>query len=127
MKSIRLQNQWTRSSNGWLAGVCQGLGERFDINPGLVRLFWFISILFFGVGLFLYFVCAFIMPVEGKEESALKPKILGVCLRLSERLEVDVVPLRILTFFALLGSAGTVLLVYFALHFLLPNHSQIQN
>jgi phage shock protein C len=125
MKTLRLHDQWTRSSEGWLAGVCQGLGERFDINPGLLRLIWFVSIFFFGVGLFLYFVCAFVIPVEGKEDSVLQPKVLGVCLRLADRLDVDVTPLRILSIFALMGSFGTILFVYIALHFLLPQSSRL--
>ena len=127
MNGLRLQDQWSRSNDGWLAGVCQGLGERFEINPGLVRLMWFISILFFGVGLFLYFLCAFIMPVEGNEDSVLEPKLLGVCLRLSQKFDVDVVPLRIFTFLALMGSFGTILLLYFVLHFVLPSQTQLHD
>lgn len=120
MNAMLVRNQWVRSPKGWLAGVCQGLGESFGINPGLLRLVWIASILLFGVGLLLYFVCAFVMPVEGKEETVLEPKVVGVCLRLADKLDVDVVPLRILAVFALLGSFGTVLLLYFILHFLLP-------
>ncbi len=126
MKSMRLRNQWTRSSDGWVAGVCQGLGERLELNPAMVRLVWFLSVLFFGVGLLLYLVCAFVMPVEGNEDSALQPKLLGVCYRLSEKLDIDVVPLRIFTVFAFLGSAGVVLLAYLLLHILLPRESRFQ-
>ncbi len=127
MSSNILQNPWTRSKEGWIAGVCQGLAERFDMNPGAVRLLWIASVIFLGVGVLLYFLCAFIMPVEGEEEKALRPKILGVCLRLSERMEIDVVPLRILAVIALLGSFGTVFFIYILLHFLLPTDESYQN
>jgi len=120
MNAIRLQNQWTRSSDGWLAGVCQGLGERFAVSTGLLRLIWLMSVLFFGVGLILYFICAFCLPVEGREEEALKPKILGVCVRLSQRLDMDVGLLRILMVLIALGSFGTTALAYIVIHFLLP-------
>jgi phage shock protein PspC (stress-responsive transcriptional regulator) len=127
MKAMRLQNQWTRSTDGWLAGVCQGLGEQFDINPAMLRLIWFLSVLFFGVGLIFYFICAFIMPVQGKEERAQEPKFFGVCLRLSERLDIDVVPLRIVTIVLALGSFGTVTLAYFLLHFVIPKSTESQH
>ncbi len=126
MNSLRLQNQWTRSSEGWLAGVCQGLGERFDLNPGALRLIWFLSFLCLGIGFIPYFILAFIMPLEGEEERALQPKVLGVCLRLSEKLDIDVVPLRLITVFALFGSAGTILFIYVLLHFLLPSYKELQ-
>lgn len=123
MTDLRLHNQWTRSNQGWLAGVCQGLGERFEMNPGVLRILWLISILFFGAGLFLYLVCAFIMPVEGNEAKVFQPKIFGVCLRLAEKLSIDVVPLRILTVFAFIGSAGMVLFMYILLHFILTEEN----
>ena len=123
MNAIRLRNQWTRSSDGWLAGVCQGLGERFDMSPGVIRLMWFMSILFFGVGLFFYFICAFCLPVEGHEEDALKPKILGVCYRLSQKMDVDVGLLRIIAILIAVGSLGTTIFAYIVMHFLIPSES----
>lgn len=117
---IRLQNQWTRSNEGWVAGVCQGLGENFGINPGLLRLMWAFSILFFGVGLFFYFICAFCLPLEGREEEAMKPKFLGVCARLAYKMNVDVGLLRIVAVLVGLGSLGTTVLAYIVIHFILP-------
>ena len=115
---------WTRSNNGWIAGVSQGLGERFDFSPGAIRLLWVISVTAFGFGFLLYILFAMLMPLEGREAKTHQPKILGVCLRLSERMEVDVVPIRILSVFALLGSFGTVTLIYFLLHIFLPPEAQ---
>ena len=123
MKPNRLQDQWTRSEDGWIAGVCQGLGERFDINPGALRLLWMISILFFGVGVFAYFIFAFCLPVEGHEETTQRPKFLGVCLRLSQRMDLDVGLLRVLAILIGVGSLGTTILAYIILHFLIPAES----
>ncbi|MCJ8275337.1 MAG: PspC domain-containing protein [Bdellovibrionales bacterium] len=123
-----LQSRWIRSERGWVAGVCQGLGERFDTSPGVLRALWMMSILFFGVGLFFYFICAFCLPVEGKEHLVDEGKILGVCARLSEKFDMDVGLLRILAVIIGLGSFGTTILAYIILHFLIPsNENTLKN
>lgn len=121
MTQTIVQSKWIRSEKGWVAGVCQGLGERFDIAPGILRALWLLSILFLGIGLVFYFICAFCLPVEGKEESANEAKILGVCGRLSEKFDMDVGLLRILAVIIGLGSMGTTVLAYIILHFLVPS------
>jgi len=45
-----------------IGGVCGGLGEYFDIDPTLIRLFWVIGILIWGVGIFAYFIAWIIIP-----------------------------------------------------------------
>ncbi len=125
-----LQNPWTRSPNGWLAGVCQGVGERFDIKPNVIRIIWFLSVFFIGAGLVFYIICALCLPVQGREEYARQPKLLGVCYRLSEKLNVDVGLLRIVTVLIGLGSLGTTALAYIVIHFLLgssTNHDRSIN
>lgn len=47
-----------------LCGVCGGLAEYFGIDSTVVRLIWAILILFFGLSLWAYIVCALIMPNE---------------------------------------------------------------
>lgn len=116
-----LEIPWTRSPNGWVAGVCQGLGERFDIKPNVVRFIWFLSVFFIGAGFVFYIICALCLPVQGREEYARQPKFLGVCYRLSEKLNVDVGLLRIVTVLIGLGSLGTTALAYIVIHFLLGN------
>lgn len=120
MNQLVINDQWTRSQDGWIAGVCQGLGERFDINPGVLRFIWSISIFFFGVGVFAYFIFAFCLPVEGSEEKVNQPKILGVCYRLSRIMNVDVGLLRIISILIGLGSLGISALVYILLYFIIP-------
>jgi phage shock protein C len=47
-----------------LAGVAAGVAEYFDLDPTLVRVVWFVSIFFGGLGLFLYIAMAIIVPDE---------------------------------------------------------------
>ena len=121
MTQTLVQSKWIRSEKGWIAGVCQGLGERFDIAPGVLRALWLLSILFLGVGLLFYFICAFCLPVEGKEDQAHEAKILGVCARLSEKFDMDIGLVRILAVVIAFGSLGTTILAYIILHFLVPD------
>ena len=121
MTQTLMQSKWVRSEKGWIAGVCQGLGERFDIAPGVLRALWVLSVLFLGIGLLFYFICAFCLPVEGREEQAYEPKILGVCARLAVKFDMDVGLLRILAVVIALGSFGTTVLAYIILHFLVPD------
>jgi len=50
--------------NRVLAGVASGVAEFFDLDPTLVRVLWFISILFGGIGLVVYIGMAIIVPNE---------------------------------------------------------------
>lgn len=47
-----------------LAGVAAGVAEFFDLDPTVVRVVWFLSIFFGGLGLFLYIAMALIVPLE---------------------------------------------------------------
>ncbi|OPL08979.1 MAG: hypothetical protein AVO33_08705 [delta proteobacterium ML8_F1] len=51
----------------WIFGVCGGLGEYFNIDPVIVRIFA-IATGFIGFGVVGYLIAAVIMP-EQKEES----------------------------------------------------------
>jgi phage shock protein C len=50
--------------NRVLAGVASGVAEFFGLDPTLVRVLWFISILFGGIGLIVYIGMAIIVPLE---------------------------------------------------------------
>ena len=50
--------------NRVLAGVASGLAEYFELDPTLVRVLWFVSIFFGGLGLLLYIGMAIIVPIE---------------------------------------------------------------
>lgn len=47
-----------------VAGVAAGVAEFFELDPSVVRVAWFLSIFFGGLGLFLYVVMALIVPLE---------------------------------------------------------------
>lgn len=45
-----------------LDGVCAGIGEYFDVDPTVIRLFWVLATLFVGAGILAYIIAAIIMP-----------------------------------------------------------------
>ena len=52
------------SKNRQILGVCGGFAEYFDVDPTVVRLIWLAgTICTGGVGLIVYLVALFIMPV----------------------------------------------------------------
>ena len=48
--------------NRKIAGVCGGLGEFFDMDPIFFRAIFLVSILFGGLGFFIYIVMWILMP-----------------------------------------------------------------
>lgn len=52
-----------------LGGVAGGVAEYFDLDPTLVRVVWFASIFFGGLGVFLYIAMALIVPLEPLSEA----------------------------------------------------------
>jgi phage shock protein C len=55
-KLVRLSNE------GWVGGVCAGIGETYNIDANVVRLIFLACILLGGFGLFLYILLWIIMP-----------------------------------------------------------------
>lgn len=51
-----------RVDNGILAGVCGGIAEYFNIDPGLVRIITAMLILAGGLSLWVYIIAALILP-----------------------------------------------------------------
>ena len=47
-----------------IAGVAAGVAEYFEADPTLVRILWFLSIFFGGLGIFVYIAMALIVPLE---------------------------------------------------------------
>lgn len=52
------------NKNKVFAGICGGLGEYFEIDPVLLRLFWLLVVIFTGVvpGLAAYIITIFVIP-----------------------------------------------------------------
>ncbi len=53
-----------------IAGVCGGIGRRFDIDPVIVRIGWVALTLLGGSGVWLYLIAWVVMAKEGEAESA---------------------------------------------------------
>lgn len=47
-----------------IAGVASGVAEFFDLDATVVRIVWFLSIFFGGLGIFVYIAMALIVPLE---------------------------------------------------------------
>src|SRR5690348_13963923 len=55
-------NRLTRGE-GYVAGVCEGLGRRLGIEPTILRIIWVATVILgFGTGLVLYAVLWWLMP-----------------------------------------------------------------
>ena len=59
--------------NRVIAGVASGVAEFFGLDPTLVRVLWFVSALFGGIGLILYVGLWIIVPVEPLGATAYHP------------------------------------------------------
>ena len=66
----------TRSTDDrWVAGVCGGLGEYFNIDPTLIRVLFVLATLLLGVvvgGIILYAILWAIIPEAGTNEPTAK-------------------------------------------------------
>ncbi len=47
---------------GKLLGVCEGLGNHFDLDPTVVRIGFILMFFFAGGGILLYLIMALVMP-----------------------------------------------------------------
>lgn len=52
------------NTNKVFAGICGGLGEYFEVDPIVIRLFWMLTVILSGVfpGLIAYIIALFIVP-----------------------------------------------------------------
>lgn len=111
--------KWVRAKDGVIAGVCKGMANALDLEVGWVRLAWIVTLLFAGIGLLPYILIWICIPREDQIQNALKPKFLGVCLRVSERMEIEVGIVRLICLFLFLSSMGATLIGYIILYFIL--------
>ena len=113
-----------------IAGVCAGLGDYFDLDPVLFRLFFLVSLLFGGLGALAYLVLWIMVPEKTDAHGEARPlkrlhlsnsnrKIGGVCGGLGERFEIDPVLFRV-AFVLLALVCGLGILLYVVLWLLVP-------
>ena len=51
-------------SDRWLAGVCGGIGDYFDIDATVIRALFILFALVFGSGLLFYIILWILIPLE---------------------------------------------------------------
>ena len=51
-------------SERWLAGVCGGIGDYFDIDATVIRILFILFGLVFGSGLLFYLILWILIPLE---------------------------------------------------------------
>ncbi len=122
LKSVNetFEYKWVRNCDGLVAGVCEGLGKRFGMDPWLVRVLWLVSIMAFGTGLLAYIILAFTLPREDRMAEAHQKKVLGVSSRLARATGMEIGLVRALTVTAALMSFGATLVGYVVLYFVIP-------
>ena len=71
-----MTKRWTRSPRGKIFGVCTGLAEWRDLDPGFVRLISLIAVLFSGVfpGVIIYLILALILPPQSEGDFGSKER-----------------------------------------------------
>ena len=47
---------------GILLGVCQGLGDYFNIDPVFIRIAWVLTLICYGTGAVAYLLACFLIP-----------------------------------------------------------------
>ncbi len=55
-----------KSKDKKISGVCGGVAEYFGIDPTIVRVIWAITSLFWGTGILIYLILAFVLE-DNKE------------------------------------------------------------
>lgn len=41
-----------------------GIGDYLDVDPTVIRVLWILSLFFMGMGILLYIILSFVMPLE---------------------------------------------------------------
>jgi phage shock protein PspC (stress-responsive transcriptional regulator) len=126
----------TRSRDGKIAGVCEGIADYVGVDPTFIRLLWVILSVIPGVligGVIAYLLAWLVMP-EGPPASAplqqrskiyrstSDRKVAGVCGGLAEYFGVDATPIRLLWVIlsVLPGAIFGGLIVYVVAWILIP-------
>ncbi len=71
--SQNVKRLYRSRSNRMLGGVCAGIGEFFDIDPTLVRLFFVFAFLLGGHGILVYLVLWLVVPEESAGQAVIMP------------------------------------------------------
>lgn len=120
-KTITVRRRlWVKSPYGPIAGVCQGLGHSFNVDPWVLRILFIVGGLFFPKTILIYLLLALMLPRMDRLTEYERKKMLGVCLHISHATGLELPLVRMAAVVSALASFGLSLLVYLALYFLLP-------
>ena len=120
------KRKWVRSSKGPVFGVCEGLARSYNVDPWAIRLGFILSVLVFGLGLIAYLVLGLSLPLENEITQYEQKKIMGVCLRLSQKFNWDLGLVRATSVMLAIHLAVVpVLLTYLGLYFFLPRPTEV--
>ena len=128
------------SAGGYFAGICEGLGRHYGINPTFLRIAWLAGVFVFGTGLALYLILWAILPEhdaipsepaiweagpDGVRHPPLRRtlidrKLLGVCGGIARRWDLDPSLVRLGTVGLAIASFGVTALGYLVIALLLP-------
>ena len=50
-------------------GICGGFGKHFDVDPVIIRIIAVLTIFISGLGLWLYLILRFVIPLEPASEA----------------------------------------------------------
>ena len=59
-----MKKLYKSKGNRYIAGVCGGIAEYFNVDPTVVRVLWVIFSLMGGTGILAYIAAALIIPEE---------------------------------------------------------------
>lgn len=124
---VNMSWKWTRARGGWIAGVLEGLGRSYGVNPNFLRAVLVLSVLLFGAGIILYLVLAIILPVDDAVANYDRPQLFGVCYRVSRTTAIELPILRLGMVLGALFSLGLFLLIYFGLALYFYFHPEVDD
>ena len=55
------------NSDKKISGVCGGIAEHLNVDSTIIRLLWVLLSFMYGSGIFIYIVCALIIPDKPEE------------------------------------------------------------
>lgn len=116
--------RWTRAKDGILFGVCKGVARALDVPVGALRLIWILGVLFGGIGLGVYLLLAIGLPREDRVYQALQPRLLGVCVQVAKRVDLEIGIVRFLALCLLFASLGLTSIIYVVGYFCLPDQPE---
>jgi phage shock protein C len=123
MSNLKGTNKWVRAEDGIIGGVCLSLARELHVEPWLVRAAWLMSLMFLGTGLLAYIICVIALPRTDRLAQAKEPMIMGVCLRLAKRSNLEIGLVRLIALTSLFVSLGGAIIGYLVLHVILPESS----